>query len=126
MKVNSLSPIHLRMLLSGLCAVFAIGSAFAEGRAFLALVAAALGVVIILRLITLRTPEPATRFALSCLLGTIFVIVAWKKHWVGAAIVAFAVCSVLIGLQGLAMFRARPTPDEGRPGAGGSNSQGRE
>ena len=100
MKVISLSPIHLRILLMGLCAVFTIASAFAEGRVFLALVAAAGVVVIVLRMMNLKGHPPAQRFALSCLMGAIFAISAWKEHWGWIAIVAFAVSPVLLGLMG--------------------------
>jgi len=123
--MKAISPTLLRILLIGLCAVFTISSAFAEGSAFIALIATALGFVIALRLTNLRGYPPATRLALTCLLCAIFVISGWKKHWVGFAVVAFAVCTVLIVRESLALIRARPVLNEGIS-AGGSGPQDRK
>jgi hypothetical protein len=93
-----LSPIRLQVMLVGLCAVFVIGSFFAESRALLITTAAALGVVLVLRLVNPRSHPPAIGFALSCLLGTIFANIAWKEHWGGVIIFVFGACPVLVGL----------------------------
>jgi hypothetical protein len=95
LKGISLSSIRMQMTLVGLCAVFVIASFFLKGRAFLALIAAALAIVFMLRLINLRRYPPVISLALSCLLGAILASAAWKKHW--AVMAAFAAFIVLMG-----------------------------
>jgi uncharacterized membrane protein HdeD (DUF308 family) len=98
MKMMQLSPIRLQGMLVGLCVVFVIYSYFAESRALLISTAAALGIVLVMRLINPRSHPPAIGFALSCLLGAISANIAWKNHWGGVIIFVFAACPVLVGL----------------------------
>ena len=111
-----LSPIRLQVVLVGLCAVFVMASLFAESRALLITTAAALGVVIVLRLANPRSHPPAIGFALSCLLGTIFANIAWKQHWGGVIIFVFAGCPVLVGL--VKFLKTRESGQAGGPAGG--------